>query len=125
VRTGDAAELLIEVTERGTVIVVQVRGELDYATVGKFTEAVGAISESSRVVLDVSRLTFIDSRGLNAVVQRARRVQAAGGHLVVAEPSIHVASVMQIVHFHDEVEVLPSVEDAVARWAAAVEGSTS
>ena len=51
-------------------------GELDLSTVPKFTDALKQLKmESERVRLDLSRLEFLDSSGVNALVVGLRRGQ--------------------------------------------------
>lgn len=61
---------------RGT-ITVHLIGELDIAYSGAVRHAIGALSPSA-VVIDLSRLTFMDASGLSAILG-ARRAHIASG----------------------------------------------
>ena len=84
---SDLEPFAVEVQRRDHVTVVQPRGELDMATVETLRTALDvAIAETlraldgfetgARLVLDLRRLSFIDSTGLH-LAGRARRASAA------------------------------------------------
>jgi anti-sigma B factor antagonist len=59
-------------------------GELDLSTVPKFTAALKQLKmESERVRVDLSRLEFLDSSGVNALVVGLRDARNDGWHLEV------------------------------------------
>jgi anti-anti-sigma factor len=72
-------------------------GELDLATETKLAEVLEpALAAGGRVVLDASRLTFIDSTGLHCLL-RAIRTSDGHGRLVLARPSPAVRKVFDLV----------------------------
>jgi len=74
----------------------EVEGELDLATEAKLAEVLEApLSAGCRVVLDVSRLTFIDSTGLHCLL-RAIRISGGRGQLVLMHPSPPVQMVFDL-----------------------------
>jgi stage II sporulation protein AA (anti-sigma F factor antagonist) len=95
--------------------VVRLGGELDLAGSADVTGTLRRIGGSApfRIVVDLSRLTFIDSSGLNALVASSREVERAGGSIVLASPSPHVARILEIVQLPDTVRVEESVEGAL------------
>ena len=77
--------------------VVYVSGELDMAVADGFGESVMWSCDPQRdVVLDVEQLGFIDSTGIRALLDVARRVRPAP--LVVRSPRPNVANVLEIVN---------------------------
>jgi len=74
----------IELKYRGNVLVVALKGELDHHTANRFREAVEKELDKEialHVLLDLSRLTFMDSSGLGVILGRYRRVNSAGGRM--------------------------------------------
>ena len=76
-------EFEVTVSTEGGVRVVTVSGELDLDTMGELN-AVLADDEGlvATTVIDLRRLTFIDSSGVSGVLAAARRSRDVGGRLV-------------------------------------------
>lgn len=105
------------------VVVVRLAGEIDISSVhllrSKFTSL---IDESrSAVILDATRVTFMDSTGLHALVEGKRTLHENGMRIFLV-PSRQVRRVLELV-FPDPMFAsrLDSVEEAIA----AVDGSRS
>jgi anti-anti-sigma factor len=99
-----------EIVRDGDTVWIRPRGELDLDTAPELEQELASVREdgSDRVVLDLRRLTFMDSTGLRLVirwdtaarqdgfafaivpgpevVQRVIRLTGMDGHLAVAEP---------------------------------------
>jgi anti-sigma B factor antagonist len=76
--------------------VLEVRGELDVATVPQFDAAVQLLISSSRVRVHVrmAGVTFIDSSGLGALLRAHRVARARGITFVIQAPSERVRSLL-------------------------------
>jgi anti-anti-sigma factor len=85
--------LSVVLESRGTTTFIDLSGEWDLAGAPAFRGAVGHVfeAETECVVLDLSQLTFIDSSGLHATVDFARRSEATGSRLVIipGPPPVH------------------------------------
>ena len=83
----------MEVTlqDRDGVGVVMVTGEIDLATAPQLATQLAALDLSRPVIVDLSAVTFIDSSGLNALVQLRQKMQATSTPsrlgVVVSRPS--------------------------------------
>lgn len=78
--------LLIDLEKREEVLCVRLVGELDHHTAVKLRERVdSALSENhlTHVLLNLEKLTFMDSSGLGVVLGRYKKVQSMGGEMVV------------------------------------------
>jgi anti-sigma B factor antagonist len=79
--------------------VVDVRGELDVTTVDAFrTLLVDTIARlrPARVVVDMSRVTFMDSTGIGALVSGYNAAREIGAGFAVANPSSFVRRQLHI-----------------------------
>src|SRR5689334_25011671 len=75
-------------SERG-VVIAAVTGEIDISTVAQLRERLFELADNGgTLIVDLNRVTFIDSAGLGALVGTARRAAAHGGslHAVCARP---------------------------------------
>jgi anti-sigma B factor antagonist len=82
-------ELLVTVHPEHDVVIAEVSGDLDMSTAARLRERLFELADSGQpVIVDLNRITFIDSTGLGALVAVARRADAHGGslHAVCSQP---------------------------------------
>jgi anti-sigma B factor antagonist len=110
--------------ERGNAVVVLVAGgEIDYAASPQLKERIaGRIDEGiTRVVLDLSTVTFIDSTAIGALVSAAMRLHELGeGTLAIVCPqeNTRVLRIFEIAGVDSVIALHGSREAAVAELAA-------
>ncbi|MGO9343067.1 MAG: STAS domain-containing protein [Acidimicrobiales bacterium] len=92
-----AQEFQTIVSSLGTEAVVALSGELDVASSQGFTEELIGLIEggTTELVIDLTRLDFIDSTGLSAILQANRKLDGKG-QLVLREPSPLVRQVLEV-----------------------------
>lgn len=79
----------IEVRNERGVVIAAVTGEIDISTVGQLRERLYELADSGgTLIVDLNRVTFIDSAGLGALVGTAQRIAEHDGSLlaVCAQP---------------------------------------
>jgi anti-sigma B factor antagonist len=106
----------VTIDEASEIPVVSVVGEIDAATVPLLTERLDQIPDTtSRVVIDLSETTFIDSSGLSALVACRKRLDEPDTviHLVVTRPSI--ANLFAITGLLDTFAIVSTIEEAIAK----------
>jgi len=83
---------------------VVVSGELDMATSPELTSAIESLerTEAQRVVLDLSRVTFIDSTALSALCLAKAKLNDRRAVLVLGPVSRQVETVLRICGLHRE-----------------------
>jgi anti-sigma B factor antagonist len=82
-------ELSVTVRNEREVAIVEVTGDIDLTTVAKLRERLFALADEGQpLIIDLNRVTFIDSAGLGVLIGTARRVDAHGGslHAVCSQP---------------------------------------
>ncbi|WP_411070450.1 STAS domain-containing protein [Streptomyces sp. cmx-4-25] len=85
-----SADLTVTVQEQGDrLVVLTVVGVLDHDTSGTlFEQATASLGAGRHLVLDLSRVTFCDSSGLNTLLRLHRHGRADGAALtLVAVPA--------------------------------------
>jgi anti-sigma B factor antagonist len=117
-RMGD--QLTISVSPAPGYVVVSVAGEIDIATAAQFRERLASVigGGARRVVVDLSRVTFMASAGVAVLMGMHRVLAGQSGSLVVAAPSPAVGRVLSLVGLDQVVPVTGSVAEAAARWAS-------
>ncbi len=105
----------IPVTTIGDVGVAVVPVEdLDASNAGDFKRDITpVIDANSKLVLDLSRLQFVDSSGLGAFISCLRKLNAKGGDLKLCGLSKPVRGVFELVRMHRVFDILPACDDAV------------
>jgi anti-sigma B factor antagonist len=120
----DVADFRVEFPgPAGETAVVVASGELDLHSSPPFKEAlVGAIEGgASRVVVDLSGVTFIDSSALGALIGGARRAALGGSELMIVCPPGSVARVIELTGLHRAFTIHPTREEALSAPPGAVE----
>ena len=75
-------ELSVTVRRERGAAVVEVTGDIDLTTVAGLRERLFALAdEGQSLVVDLNRVTFIDSTGLGVLIGTARRADERGGSL--------------------------------------------
>ena len=94
-------------------LVVRVSGDLDLATSPRFSEALAAAAATRHVVIDLTGCTFLDSSGVRALAQAARKIPEGERRVDVVAGSPGVRRVLEITGVDRMVPVHRSLEDAL------------
>jgi len=98
------------------VLIVRVEGELDMHVANKFREIVDKALETSgvkHILFNFEAVDFIDSSGLGVILGRYKKINAAGGKVLVAhiQPQViqifELSGLLKIIKFYNtEAEAL-------------------
>src|SRR5262245_23628198 len=88
----------IAVSDHGGVRLLRLTGELDLAGVDRFERLLAANQApgAATFVIDLRRLTFLDSSGLRALILADQRVRADGGRFIVVRGPDRVNEVLEM-----------------------------
>ncbi|HEY1359408.1 MAG TPA: STAS domain-containing protein [Thermoleophilaceae bacterium] len=102
--------------EDPTIRRVEVDGEIDLVVFDELQERLSEASEGpgAVVIVDLDRCLFIDSRGLSALLNAARRLTRSGGALAVVCPNPTPYRVFEITNTRDTLNVAPTESEARA-----------
>jgi anti-sigma B factor antagonist len=93
-------QLTLRLERVGDELVVWLGGEMDLSTAPRLRDCFhGQLTEpmhTTRVVIDLEDLDFIDSTGLDALVRARDRVLAYGAELVLRSPSHRVYRLLEL-----------------------------
>ena len=105
--------LEIDTGDRGGVVHVALRGELDLSSVNKVQDELRRVEAGAPaiVVLDLSKLSFLDSTGLRCLVTADQRARDEGRRLVLVRGPDPVQRVFSITRLEERLEI---VDDAAA-----------
>jgi len=93
------APLLISVEQAGSVQVIGVSGEVDLATAPALATALrGPAADGADLVVDLSRTSFLDCRGVHLLIEAGTAQRDAGHGFAIACPETgEVARVLSLI----------------------------
>jgi anti-sigma B factor antagonist len=105
----------------GDVAVATVAVEdLDAGNAGEFKRDMAPVIDAhGKLVLDLSRLRFVDSSGLGAFISCLRKLNAKGGDLKLCGMSAAVRGVFELVRMHRVFDICTTRDEAVRAFGLA------
>lgn len=99
----------------GNVVVVDLTGDFVARTVEQFKAQMADLIEKNAlfVVLELSRVTFMDSSGLGACMAVHKAFQEKGGVVIFAKPGEAVAKIFRVTRADQKLRVAPTRQDAM------------
>jgi anti-sigma B factor antagonist len=96
--------------------VLPLEGEIDLHVSPRVTAALRTLIEQkpARLVVDLSRVTYIDSSGLAALIEGMQNVEAYGGKFVLAGVQENVRPIFEIARLDQVFIIFPHVDAALA-----------
>lgn len=96
--------------------VVAVRGEIDLFTAPELKQALGEAIEAGRtkIVVDLSETTFLDSTALGVLIGTVKRLRSRDGRLTIVNTDPNIAKTFEITGLDQIFTIRSSRDDAVA-----------
>jgi anti-sigma B factor antagonist len=117
--TPGASHRFVVATEQldGGIPLVSVRGEVDLATAPALERTLrdAAEEQTGQVIVDLTCCSFLDSRGLTALLAIRKRFGHSDRSLVLVLSNPNVLKIFQITGFDQIFEIYPSLGAAVNR----------
>ena len=109
-------EFVVDERLEGDDRIVAAQGELDLHTAPRLAEALTPhVEAGTRVIADLTAVTFMDSSGVAVLVNALARARQTGAELVVVAPEPRVRRVLAITGLDGMLPVLDSLADALRR----------
>jgi anti-sigma B factor antagonist len=98
------------------ITIAELAGELDIASASDLREQLLGLLRpgSSRLVIDMSKVSFCDASGLAVLVGTGRRARALGGFLRLAAVSPQADRILRITGLHRHLPIFPTVSAATS-----------
>lgn len=108
----------IEVTQTGGVTLVVPTGDLDMGTADQMKRTLSELIEKgqSKLVMDLTGVSYIDSSGLGALVAAMKQARAVGGNLKLCGLQEDVRSIFEMTRLIKVMAVHSDREEAVSSW---------
>ena len=106
------------------IAIAELSGELDLVSSPDLRDELLSLlrRSSSRLVVDLSRVTYADASGLAVLVGTGRRARLLGGSLRLAAVPPQVDQVLHVPGLHRHLDVLPTVRAAAASLQGSLPG---
>src|SRR3977135_1024004 len=99
-----------------TIVAVNVE-ELDAASADTFRQDLAPVLKDCRkLVLDLGRVQFVDSRGCGAILSCLKQLSANGGDLKLCNVTKYVRTVFDLIRLHKICEIVESKDEAVSSF---------
>jgi anti-anti-sigma factor len=118
----DPGSLEIDVDERSDgdreIAFVRPSGEIDLANSDRLASAVAApaVVDRDGIVLDLTRVSFMDSSGLRVALMAAR--EGGDRFVTIVQPGSAVASLVDLIDVAPRLNLVASEDEALARLRA-------
>ncbi len=109
-----------ELEHREQIAICRLTGDLDAGTA---TELVSVLEReidrgANRLVLDLGRVSYIDSSGLGALVKVLKKARLGGGDVKLAGLEPEVRKVLELTRLDKIFEITRTADDAVRQYLA-------
>lgn len=106
-------DISVDTVGHVTVALIPVE-ELDASNSAEFKRDIARVlAADTHLVIDFSRLRFIDSSGLGVMLSCLRQLSAKGGDLKLCGMSKQVRGTFELVRMHRIFDIFPTCEEAV------------
>jgi anti-sigma B factor antagonist len=94
--------------------VVSVMGDVDRATASTLERSLMDVTEAGtgEVIVDLTGCSFLDSRGLRALIATRGRLKRSDRPLALVLSNPSVMRILEITHFDEQFEIYPSLRAA-------------
>ena len=102
------------------VHILRLEGYVDAHTFAEFEEELTRLTDKEKqynLLLDLEKLTYINSTGLGLLMATFRQVRQHGGDLVIAKMSDKITNIFNLLGFSRLIHTYPSEQEALAKFA--------
>ncbi|HUA12648.1 MAG TPA: STAS domain-containing protein [Solirubrobacteraceae bacterium] len=93
-------------------LILELVGELDLFSSSTLADAIDLHERAGMLVLDITRVSFIDSTGLKAIFSARREAQARGEQFAVTRGSPQVQRLLSLTLLDEHLVTLPAADAA-------------
>lgn len=108
----------INIENRGEAVVLRCVGSLDADTVALFKKRANELFDggASKLIMDATGISFIDSMGLGAMIALLRRTRKKNGDLKIFGLNKSVREIFDITRLHKLFDVCKDIDEACGKF---------
>lgn len=103
---------------KGTIDQIAINGSIDALTSQQLTATINAHIHDGHpnVIVDFSKVEFMSSAGLRAILASVKEARSAGGDFRLAAPQPSIEKILKMAGFHNIIKVFATVEEAITSF---------
>jgi len=107
---------VIEIAQEGDWIVVRLEGDIDIVSAPAAQDGIAELQALgyNNVRVDLGRVEFLDSQGLNLLVAVRKRALDAGGEIQISNASHRILELLRLTNLDEVFTIVRSPGDEVA-----------
>lgn len=108
--------MLMNITRKRDVLIVQLEGELDHHHAEEIRDSLDKQLEDLSIrhlILDLSRLNFMDSSGIGVFIGRYKTISKRGGQVCITNVSQQLGRILDLSGLYKILKVYDTVEKAI------------
>lgn len=107
----DPLEIEVQRTENRTLVIIA--GELDASTASYLYDALSdlELADARHVVIDLAKVTFMDSTGLSVLVTEHKRLEHDNGKLTIFSPPSSIRRLFEITGLTKTLDIVPANDE--------------
>ena len=111
----------MEIRREGDTIFIGIEGDISFNNAQEIREDISDnIQESDKtVVVNLSKVDFMDSSGLGAFITLLKKVKGQGGDLILEYPQLGVQRFLEMTRLDGVMEVRKAKEQKTGSWPEA------
>jgi len=108
----------IDVTQANEATVLAPQGDLDMSAADQVKRTLAGLIDQgkARLVMDLSRVGYIDSSGMGVLVSMMKQARAAGGDVRLCALQEDVRAIFEMTRLIKAISVHPTRQEALASW---------
>lgn len=98
----------IKFAKEGNTLIVAIEGEIDHHTASRARARIDSkflMEPVKNMVMDLSRVTFMDSAGIGLILGRMNRVNSVGGKMSLRKPKPEISKILKMSKIESIVEL--------------------
>ena len=106
---------MLNVIDIENILVIKPEGRVDAFTVGNLESWLE--DASARTLVDLSGVTFMDTRAITVLVQGLKRCREAGGDLKLCSPTKAVRVILELMRLDKAFELFDTEQEALRAFS--------
>ncbi len=105
-----------------TTCVLDIEGEVDVYTSPQLKQDLVHLAENGtkRVIINLSKVEYLDSTGLGVLIGGLKRLRESGGNLALVGPGMRIQRIFEITGLNKIFDIYATEDEAAAREGVAL-----